>query len=148
MRSHPHLAKDIFAKANRHNRVIDVSSYVDMQELLAASDVLITDYSSSMWDFSFTGRPCFIYANDLSSYKMERNFHTPIDEWPFPLAERNEELKSNILNFDQHDYECKVRQHHEELGSYENGNASFELCNIIMRLINKGKLENNYRGGV
>lgn len=147
VRSHPHLAKDIFAKTNRHDRVIDVSGYVDMQELLAAADVLITDYSSSMWDFSLTGRPCFIYANDLSSYKKERNFHTPIDEWPFPLAERNEELKNNILNFDQHDYECKVRQHHEELGSYENGNASLELCNIIMHLINKEKLENNYRGG-
>lgn len=56
-------------------------------------------------------------------------------------------MKNNILNFDQHDYECKVRQHHEDLGSYENGNASLELCNIIMHLINKEKLENNYRGG-
>ena len=83
----------------------------------------------------------------MSNYKKERNFHTPIDEWPFPLAERNEELKNNILNFDQYDYECKVRQHHEELDSYENGNASLELCNVIMRLMNKGKLENNYRGG-
>ena len=57
-------------------------------------------------------------------------------------------MKNNILNFDQHDYECKVRQHHEELGSYENGNASLELCNIIMHLINKEKLEDNYRGGI
>ena len=36
------------------DRMIDVSDYDDMQELLCISDALITDYSSSIWDFSFT----------------------------------------------------------------------------------------------
>ena len=136
VRSHPHLTKDIFAKSQKQENLIDVSNYVDMQELLAAADVLITDYSSSIWDFSFTGRPCFIYANDLSSYKKERSFHTPIDKWPFPLAERNEELKDNILNFNENTYTAQIKQHHVELGSYENGNAASELCKKILRLMN------------
>ena len=101
VRSHPHVAQDIFQGAPQGKSAVDVSGYADMQELLAAADVLITDYSSSIWDFSFTGRPCFIYANDLSSYKKERNFYTPIEEWPFPLAERNMELQDNILRFDE-----------------------------------------------
>lgn len=101
VRSHPHVAKDIFEGAENQKDVIDVSEYVDMQELLCAADVLITDYSSSMWDYSLTGRPCFIYANDLAQYKKERNFHTPITDWPFPMAERNTELQRLILRFDE-----------------------------------------------
>lgn len=81
--------------------VVDVSGYADMQELLCATDVLLTDYSSFMWDYSLTGRPCFIYANDLDQYKKERNFHTPITDWPFPMAERNSELQKEILGFDE-----------------------------------------------
>lgn len=135
VRSHPHLVKDIFDKVKKPEKIIDVSNYVDMQELLAASDVLITDYSSCMWDFSFTGRPCFIYANDLCSYKKERNFHTPIDEWPFPLAESNVDLENNILNFDQQQYSNKLEQHHVDLGSYENGKASLQICKVLMQLV-------------
>lgn len=134
VRSHPHLVEDIFDKAESQKRVIDVSNYVDMQELLAATNVLITDYSSCVWDFSFTKRPCFIYANDLSRYKKERNFHTPIEEWPFPLAEGNEELKNNILNFNEEVYNSKIKHHHSDLGSYEDGRASSKLCEIVMRL--------------
>ena len=101
VRSHLHIAKDIFEGAENQKDVIDVSEYVDMQELLCAADVLITDYSSSMWDYSLTGRPCFIYANDLAQYKKERNFHTPITDWPFPMAERNTELQQLILRLDE-----------------------------------------------
>lgn len=131
VRSHPHIAKDIFIGTENHSVVFDVSSYVDMQELLCASDVLITDYSSSMWDFSLTGKPCFIYANDLEKYKKERNFHTLIVNWPFPLAERNKELKENILNFDEKKYLYNLRKHHAELGSYESGVASWQICCLI-----------------
>lgn len=101
VRSHLHIAKDIFEGAENQKDVIDVSEYVDMQELLCAADVLITDYSSSMWDYSLTGRPCFIYANDFAQYKKERNFHTPITDWPFPMAERNTELQQLILRLDE-----------------------------------------------
>ena len=137
VRSHPHVAQDIFQGAPQGKSAVDVSGYADMQELLAAADVLITDYSSSIWDFSFTGRPCFIYANDLSSYKKERNFYTPIEEWPFPLAENNNELQRNILRFDETDYRQKVEAHQEALGSYENGHAAECLCELIESLCKK-----------
>ena len=118
--------------------MINVSGYADMQELICAADVLITDYSSSVWDFSLTGKPCFIYANDLSAYKEERNFYTPIEEWPFALAETNEELHENILNFDPEVYKHKVEEHHKELGSYETGHACEALYELLETLCKKG----------
>jgi CDP-glycerol glycerophosphotransferase len=111
--------------------VIDVSDYPDMQDLLCAVDVLITDYSSSIWDFSFTHKPCFLYAPDLEEYKSNRDFYTPIEEWPFPLAKTNQELIENIKNFDSKEYIGKVNKHHKELGSYETGHATEHFCKLL-----------------
>jgi CDP-glycerol glycerophosphotransferase len=110
---------------------IDVSKYPDMQELLCAADALITDYSSSVWDFSFTFKPCFLFAPDLEQYKKEQGFYTPIEEWPFPLAETNEQLVQNIIDFDQYNYNAAVQKHHAALGSYEKGTAAKQFCDIV-----------------
>ncbi|GHT09979.1 hypothetical protein AGMMS4956_00600 [Bacteroidia bacterium] len=118
-------------KKHSSRQMMDVSTYPDMQELLLIADVLITDYSSSIWDFSFTGRPCFLYAPDLAAYKSERDFYTPIESWPFPLAETNEQLEQNILNFSQEKYAENVKRHHKELGSFEKGTATESICNLI-----------------
>jgi CDP-glycerol glycerophosphotransferase len=111
-----------------NDRIINVSAYPDMQELLCAADVLITDYSSSMWDFSFTQRPCFVFAPDLESYKEERNFFIPIEEWPFPIAENNDQLINNIKLFNESEYKNAVKQHQINLGSYETGTATEQFC--------------------
>lgn len=102
-----------------------------MQELLCAADILITDYSSSIWDFSFTYRPCFLYAPDLAKYEAESGFFVPIEDWPFPLAETNEELIENIKNFDSKKYIEDVKKHHRDLGSYETGHATERFCKLL-----------------
>lgn len=110
---------------------IDASKYSDMQELLYASDILITDYSSSMWDFGLTKKPCFLYATDLNIYDMERGFYSDIHTWPFPLAETTEELVSVINSFDSNSYQKKLQKHFSDLGSYEKGQATETICKYI-----------------
>ena len=92
-RWHPKLAdrRGQFGDAAR-----DFSDYDDMQELLLAADVLINDYSSSMWDFALTGKPCFLFCEDIADYRSREDFYTPISEWPFPLAETMAALEKNI----------------------------------------------------
>jgi len=111
--------------------VISASDYPDMQELLCAVDILITDYSSCIWDFSFTFKPCFLYAPDVKQYQHEQGFYTPIEDWPFPLAETNEQLIENIRNFDEDKYKQAVKKHHADLGSYETGTACKQFCRIL-----------------
>lgn len=123
------------------NNCIDVTNYPDMQELLCAADILITDYSSCMWDFSLMYKPCFIYATDIDQYKQERDFYTPMSEWPFPIATNTDELINNILNFNQEEYVEKVKQHHKDLGSFEDGHACERVCKLIEDIID-GKVEN------
>ena len=120
-----------------HEQTIDVSDYPDMQELLLVVDILITDYSSSIWDYSFTNKPGFLFTPDLDQYKKNTNFHTPIELWPFPYAKTTEELCEEILNYDETKAMKKIQIHHSLLDSYETGNATAKVCNIIKNYIDR-----------
>lgn len=122
----------------KNGLVRDVSNYPDMQELLCAADILITDYSSSMWDFSLTFKPGFIFANDIDLYEKNRGFYTSIKDWAYPIARNNDELIMNIINFNQEDNIKRIKKHQQLLGSYEKGNATNEVMKIIKDFVKVG----------
>lgn len=126
----------VLNQLGKSSEYIDASQYPDMQELLYASDILVTDYSSSMWDFALTNKPCFLYASDLDHYDLKRGFYSDIHSWPFPLAESGSELIQNIHSFNEETYLKDVRKHFTDLGSYETGHA----CEKTARYIVSGKL--------
>ena len=111
-------------------RVFDASTYPDMQELLCVSDLLITDYSSSIWDWSLLKKPCVLFTPDLIDYESERGFYTPINEWPFPFYLTNEDLCDN-LTLDV-DYE-KIDGYHKRMGNYDTGHACESIWNLIQK---------------
>lgn len=116
------------------DNTINASDYPDMQELLCASDILITDYSSSIWDFSFTKKPCFLYTPDLEQYKNERDFYTDISKWGFTYSKNTLELIKNIESFDQNEYNKKIEEAHKFFGSYEDGKASERFIEKIFKI--------------
>ena len=64
------------APATADGFVRDVSAYPDGTELMLAADVLVTDYSSMMFDFANTGRPMLFFTYDLEAYRDEiRGFY-------------------------------------------------------------------------
>ena len=128
-RSHYHMKEH--TSGNKFDDIIDVTKYPDMQELLLISDVLITDYSSSIWDYSFLYKPAFLYATDLKEYNIERSFFVDIHKWPFPLCENNEELENAIRNFEQKHLERSIQEHHKMMGSFETGRASEQVYKFI-----------------
>lgn len=104
LRLHPQLAakmKDMPID-NKSNYIIDVSQGDDMCELSAAADAFITDYSSAACDAMLARIPVFLYADDIDEYLAERGeFTCDIYNHVFPLAETNEQLEKNILEFDK-----------------------------------------------
>lgn len=113
---------------------IDVSAYHDMQELMCASDVLISDYSSCLYDFCMTGRPSFVYATDLDNYMHnDRSFAYPFEKWPYPVARSNAELVKQIEGFDEAVFAQKVAAHLKDAGAYDNGTASEQVASIIAK---------------
>ena len=69
----------------------------------------------------------------ISDYEMA----TPINKWLFPIVKSNEELKQQILNFDESSYLRAIKEHHAYLGSYEKGSSTPLICTHIMDEINK-----------
>ena len=122
--------------------LIDVSGYPDMQELLCAADILITDYSSCIWDYALLGRPCFLYTPDLAEYEKEdRGFFTPINEWPGIVCRNEDELLSEIGNLNEEFCYQKAKEHLEHFQSYEAGKACERVERAIRGFIETGKLE-------
>lgn len=112
--------------------IIDVSEYQDMQELLCLADVLITDYSSCIWDYSLIFRPCFLFVPDLEEYENERGgFYTQISTWPGIVCKNDEELAKKIFYYDRVEYIQKVKIHHSSLVSYDKGTATEHLLRAL-----------------
>ena len=116
------------------SRVKNVSDYPDMQELLLISDVLITDYSSSIWDFSLMEKPCFLFMPDYNEYIDEREFYTPIQDWPYPASFSMEDLEDKIIKYDHEIAKKRILNHHIKLGICESGMASEIVGKEIVKL--------------
>lgn len=128
IRLHPNIAAKsagLFSYDGAH--IVDATAYPDMQELLAGADLLLTDYSSSMFDYALTGKPCVQFALDVEAYTRERNFYFPLTELPFPMARSNGELESVILHYDQAQWSGRWERFRLDNGFLEDGHAS-ERC--------------------
>ncbi len=129
VRFHPQIQNP--GKEFAINNIIDLTTYEDMQELLLAADIMINDFSSSMWDFMLTDKPCFTFATDLEHYAATTKLYTPVEDWPFPKATTNDELEKNILCFDEEKYKADCARHYKMLGGCETGKATEYVCSYI-----------------
>jgi CDP-glycerol glycerophosphotransferase len=88
--------------ANGNGLVRDVSAYPDGTELLLAADVLVTDYSSVMFDFANTRRPMLFFTYDLDSYRDQvRGLYLDLAEQaPGPLLRTTDELAAALDDID------------------------------------------------
>ena len=78
--------------------MVDVSTYVDTAGLYLAADLLVTDYSSAMFDFAITGKPLLFFTYDLEHYRDDlRGFYFDLAEVaPGPLVQTSAELVTAI----------------------------------------------------
>lgn len=121
-RLHPNFIGRDYMEGMPSN-VIDATLYHDMQELLIASDVLITDYSSSMFDYALLRKPCFLYMKDRATY--DRGNYFEFDELPFPNATDSHTLKLIVDSFDMSQYLRDVDSFQSNvIHTFEKGNAA------------------------
>ncbi|MFI6904273.1 CDP-glycerol glycerophosphotransferase family protein [Nonomuraea sp. NPDC050394] len=79
----------------------DVSTYPDMTDLLLVADVLVTDYSSSMFDFLATGKPIVFYAYDLAKYATKRGLYVDLEaQAPGPVLPTSGEVVEALRSID------------------------------------------------
>jgi CDP-glycerol glycerophosphotransferase len=127
---------DRFKMHGRHAPIAaNVSGHDDVTELMLASDLLVTDYSSIMFDYANLRRPMIFFAYDHDEYVSIRGtYFTLRDEAPGPLVTTNEELAEAIrsagsLSERYRDrYDAFVARYCE----YETGAASDEIVRSFL----------------
>jgi CDP-glycerol glycerophosphotransferase len=144
LRLHPFIAdlKDKYIK--EFGNIIEATDYADMQELLVASDILITDYSSCIYDFMLQYKPAFIFATDRKKYEKKRGLYYPLAETPFPIAENNDELLNNVKTFDYDNFKIKVKAFMKCKGCVDDGHASERVVDLIKTEIYKANLKKDF----
>ena len=117
---------------------IDLTKEADSQLILSACDVVISDYSSMLLDFTLTKRLAITYAPDYDEYiNKERKLYFDLKTCGIPFAETFDELIEIINKFDQSEYVEKIKKFHDYFGIFENGTSSKQIKKY---LIEKGIL--------
>lgn len=91
LRTHPGVMEKITNVFN--DEILNANKFSDMADYLCAADVLVTDYSSSMFDYMITKRPCILLWMDEDEYNREqREMYFNKEELPFPIMESFEKF--------------------------------------------------------
>lgn len=120
------------------DKIMNVSDYQDMADLLVVADFLITDYSSSYSDYALKSAPAILYQDDRDSYlEGEREFYYDVTKTPFIITQSQEELNKAIIDFD----DSRIEEHCKEIldyyNCYEDGHASERVVEVIIDFLNK-----------
>ena len=115
--------------------VRDVSDHPDIAELYLAADALVTDYSSTMFDFALTGKPVLLFTYDLADYRDRlRGFYVDIEEIaPGPLLSTSAELIDAIADLDAVTaaHADRYRSFRETFTSLEDGHATRRVLDLF-----------------
>lgn len=118
-----------------NKNVINVSEHGDINDLYLISDILISDYSSTMFDFMLTNKPVFIFATDIEEYKKDRDFYLTFEELPFSLATNNNELLKNVESSDEKELIKNYKKFNKKFGVTGKGDSSEKIVEIIKEKI-------------
>lgn len=111
--------------------VYDVTDKEDIEDLYIISDLLITDYSSVLYDYANLGRPMVFYMYDLPDYRDEiRGFYLSLDEFPGEIARTAEELIHAIR--EPKDVSEKYKTFQKKFNPLDDGEAAKRVTERII----------------
>ena len=119
----------------KNKKILNITGKISMEDALLKADFLITDYSSSFFDYALLKKPIILYAYDYASYVNERGFYLDLNELPIPIAYNQTELISIIERKAFNDYEIAADKLLDYIGNFETGNASKKLTDIIISIM-------------
>ena len=135
IRLHPNVAET--ASIFTYNEsVLNGSVYPDMQELLIASDILITDYSSTVFDFAVMNKPSYIFAPDYVEYQELRGLTDDFFNMPYKVCRTNAEVLAELALYTDGVGKQAAEKFMEFYGGVDNGTASKTVADRILQFMN------------
>lgn len=131
--AHYEVAK-LLDELPKNDFVINAFQYPVLNDLIKVSDILISDYSSIVFDYSILERPIFCYGYDYDSYSRERGLYADLDQlFSHGVLRTEDAVLKAILEMD-YSAECKYTEDHikdEYIAAY--GNAAEKAVQIIFK---------------
>lgn len=152
---HPQLAE---SHSIKDTNVIDVSREDDTNRLIAAADVVVTDFSNVAFEAGAYGIPVFQYIDDLSDYISSRgNLFFNINDdgsvvnnedlvegfnvkTPFIVMKSNDEMVDKIKSFNEKDYLMTANEMTEKMGWVKDGQASYNAASVIIKFLSANQI--------
>lgn len=135
VRLHPNvMGSNLFA--NTPN-ISDVTLYPDMQELLLIADVLVTDYSTIIYDEVIMDKLVLLYAPDLDDYKTNRGLKQIYFDLPTRICQTSDDLCNYIDEIDVGQYHAELRRFLDSIKVFDDGHASERVVERIASIITK-----------
>ena len=132
LRLHPFVAGRFKLEQDYGGKVINFSSYDNLNTLLMAADVLITDYSSIIFEYCVFRRPMIFYAYDLEEFSdAGRGFYRDYREYvPGPVVETTEEI---LKVFQEKDWQKeKLQEFLKDSYAYVDGKSAKRVVDFVM----------------
>jgi CDP-ribitol ribitolphosphotransferase len=132
LRAHPFVRARLRVGPDLAGFVVDVSDWPDLNELMLVSDVLVTDYSSAIFEFALLERPIAFFAPDHAEYEHERGFYLDFPgDLPGPVFETTEALAEHLRagSFDLD----RVRRFRDESFDVADGRATERFVEEVIR---------------
>lgn len=134
IKHHPFVKQRNHIKEELKHRIFDFSDKSEINDLLMITDLLITDYSSVVYEASILDIPMLFYAYDLQEYIATRDFYSDYEKFvPGKIVTTQEEILKAI---EEHDFEQeKVKEFCKLNFDIQDGKASERVAELIRELL-------------
>lgn len=136
VKSRPDFSKN--ENDNLSSFVFDVTEKLNIETALCASDIVVTDYSSLIFEYSLLNRPMVFFADDLDSYENQRSFYFPYDELvPGKIAKTSDELIAYLKTAESDFDKDRLVKFKEKFMSACDGNSTERILKEVTKDLGK-----------
>ena len=140
IKHHPFVKQPPVVPEDCTDFAMDVTKILEIDHLLCASDVCVSDYSSLIFEYSLFERPMIFFAYDLDDYFDWRGFYYNYDELtPGPVVKETEEIIDYIRHLDARFDQAQVHAFKEKFMSSCDGHATDRIMALVLNSANRSR---------
>lgn len=141
IKHHPFVKQPPVVPEDCADFAMDVTKSLEIDQLLCASDVCVSDYSSLIFEYSLFERPMIFFAYDLDDYFDWRGFYYNYDELtPGPVVQETEEIIDYIRHLDARFDQAQVHAFKEKFMSSCDGHATDRIMALVLNSANRSRM--------
>lgn len=131
IKRHPYAKKEVAIPLGCEDFAFDISDEIAIEQLIIASDICISDYSSLVFEFSLTGRQILFFVPDLDEYYDVRGFYYDFADFACgPICKTTDEIIMYLGNETQDDIKC-IQEFKKRFMDGCDGNATQRIIEAV-----------------